>query len=367
MTAQTSHPSAQTAAAHGPQRLVLLGGSLAHLQLLVHLATHPLPHTEVVLVASHASLVVPTMLAGFVAGRYALDDCAIPLEPLVQRSGVRWMDCSVQAVDLAQQTLQLDNGDTLGFDWLSINTNPVQDRNTLDQSLPGAREHGLFLRPIEVFAALWPRVVTLAEERALRIAVVGADAGGLEIALAARQRLPNAAVTLVCGTGALDTQYTPAIQQQWLGLMKRRGVTVLQDNALALDGHSVQLGCGANLACDVPILALGPQAPLWLAGSGLALDAQGFPAVDIYQRSTSHGRVFAAQTGSALAHNLAAAMAGTALKAQPGSATALSQASGRGRYALGNWRSFRPQARWLWWFRHWRDRRLVARLARPAA
>lgn len=367
MTELTSPAPTETAASRSAQRLVLLGASIAHLQLLAQVAAQPLPHTEVILVAPHASLVVPNMVPGFVAGRYALDDCAIPLEPLVQRSGIRWMDCSATAVDLVQQALLLDNGSTLFFDWLSISSNPVQDRSTLDQSLPGAREHGLFLRPLEAFAALWPRVVTLGEERALRIAVVGADAGGVEIALAARQRLPNAAITLVCGTGALDALYAPAEQQQLLNLMKRRGVTVLQDNALSLDSNGVQLGCGASLACDVPILALGMQAPLWLAASGLALDAQGFPAVDIYQRSTSHGRVFVAQTGSALAHNLAAAMAGTALKPQPASATAPTLGANGGRYAMGSWRSFRPQARWLRWFWHWRDRRLVARLARPAA
>ena len=382
MTASASHTPNTTA--HRPQQLVLLGAAHAHLQVLAQLAAQPLPQTQVVLVAPHSSLVVSNMLPGFVAGHYTLDDCAIPLEPLVQRSGIRWVERSVVALDMPKQTLQLDDGSTLAFDWLSVNTSPIQDRNSMERDLPGAREHALFIRPIEAFATLWPRVVAMGEERPLRLAVIGAGTSGIEMALAARHRLPNAAVTLNCGAEPLAALYAPKIQQRLLALLKRRKVTVLQDKALSLKAGSVQLGCGADLACDVPVVAVGTQAPLWLAGSGLALDPQGFPAVDMYQRSTSHSRVFAAhdvstqmapsmangsahaaRAGAALAFNLAAAMAGTALKPHQPPATNLDMLSCGGRYAVASWGRFSAQGRWLWWLKNWMDRRFVARYLRP--
>ena len=102
MTASTSHtPYAPT---HGTQQLVLLGASPAHLQVLAQLAAHPLPQTQVVLLAHQSSLLMPNMLAGFVAGDYPVDACAIPLAPLVQRSGIRWMERNVVAVDMTHQT-----------------------------------------------------------------------------------------------------------------------------------------------------------------------------------------------------------------------------------------------------------------------
>ena len=384
MTASTSHAAPSTV--HGTQQLVLLGAGPAHLQVLAQLAVQPLPQTQVVLVTPHPNPLVPGMLADLVAGHYTLDDCAIPLEPLVQRSGIRWMENSAVALDMAQQTLQLDDGSTLAFDWLSVNTSPVQDRASIENTLPGAREHALFTRPAEAFAALWPRVVAMGEERPLRIAVVGEGPEGVELALAARHRLPTAAVTLVCGPTAPGALYAPLVQDRLLRLLKQRGVTVLQDVAKSLHDGNVQLGCGAELACDVPVLAATPTPPLWLADSGLTLDPAGFPAVDVYQRSTSHSRVFAigggeAQTahtsatanerdlhaGAALAHNLASAMAGTALKPHPTAAPAWRILSGGGRYAVGSWRGFSAQGRWVWWLKTWRDRRLVARCMRAGA
>jgi NADH dehydrogenase FAD-containing subunit len=323
------------------------------------------------------------MLAGFVAGHHPLDDCAVALEPLVQRSGIRWIQHGATALDAQNQTLQLDDGSTLSYDWLSVNTGPVQDRDQLEHDLHGAREYGLFLRPTEAFSALWPRVVEMGQTRPLRITVIGTGAGGVELALAARHRLSNAAVTLVCGTTPPGPAYPPGVQRRLLCELKRRKVTVLQDVAVSLAADAVHLGCGANLACDVPLLANGAQAPKWLAGSGLALDPDGFLAVDMYLRSTSHSRVFAAgdasahtdqalarsgayaaRAGEALAFNLAAAITGTALKPYRTPAVSLNLLSCGGKCAVATWGRFSAQGRWVWWLKNWLDRRFVARFSR---
>lgn len=365
MTASASHPLPP--AANGTQQLVLVGAGPAHLQMLAQLVAKPLPQTQVVLVTPHASLLVPSMLPGFVAGTYTLDDCSIPLEPMVQRSGIRWIERSVGAIDMVKQTLQLDDGSTLAFDWLSINTGPIQDRRGMEQRMPGAREHGLFTCPAEAFSALWPRVVAMGQERDLRLAVIGEGTDSIELALAIRHRLPTAAVTLLCGPLAPGADHPPAVQQRLQALLKKRRVTVLRDVALSLHAGNLQLGCGAGLACDVPVLAAPTQAPTWLAGSGLALDAEGFPAVDEYLRSTSHSRVFAINgAASAPLDNLASAMAGTALKPSPPTRSSLRVVSSGGRYAVGSWHGFSAQGRWVWWLKHWVDRRQMAQCVRTA-
>src|SRR3990167_10289366 len=63
-----------------PRQLVLLGGGMANLQVLANLAAHPLAEMRIILVAPHPRSIYPGMLPGFVAGHYALDECAIPLE-----------------------------------------------------------------------------------------------------------------------------------------------------------------------------------------------------------------------------------------------------------------------------------------------
>lgn len=371
--------------AHRPQQLVLLGAGHAHLQVLAQLTAQPLPGVVVTLVTPFPRQMYSGMVPGFVAGHYALDDCVIPLEPLLQRSGIRWLARSAAGVDAQQQTVQLDDGSTLHFDWLSINTGPVQDRAQIERELPGAGEHALFIRPIESFGALWPRVAAMGDARALRMAVIGAGAGGVEVALAVRHRLPTAAVTLVCGPTPPGATYPPQVQQRLQAVLKQRRVTVLQDLAVSLKSGSVQLGCGADLACDVSILATGAQPAPWLVGSGMALDDKGFLAVDMYQRSTSHSRVFGAgdvssrmdralarsgvyavRAGQALAHNLAAAIEGQALKPHQPPGSSLNLLSCGDRYAVGTWGSYSAQGRWVWWLKNWIDRRFIASFKRKA-
>jgi NADH dehydrogenase FAD-containing subunit len=320
------------------------------------------------------------MVPGFMAGHYTLEDCVIPLEPLVRRAGVRWLHRSVKALDADSATVLLDDGNTLNYDWLSVNTGPVQNRALMERDLPGAREHGLFVRPIETLGALWPQVVELGQQKALRIAVIGGGATGVELAMAVRHRLPNAAVTLLAGTAPVGSAYSAPAQQRLLAALKARQITVLQDVALSLNGKSVRLGCGADLACDVPLIATGAQPAPWLAGSGLAVDAQGFIAVDACQRSTSHNHVFAVgdistrtdrplarsgvyavRAGPALAHNLAAAVAGTPPAPHQPPKNTLNLLSCGERYAIASWGKWSAQGRWLWWLKERIDRKFIAR------
>lgn len=379
MSADEHFPSPDSQG-YQPRQLVLLGAGHAHVQVIFHLAEHPLVGARITLIAPYPRQLYSGMVPGFVAGHYAMDDCVIPLEPLVRRAGIRWLHRSVKALDAPTCTVELDDGSALHYDWLSVNTGAVQNRAVIEQTMPGAREHGLFVRPIEAFGALWPKVVELGLQKPLRIAVIGAGAAGIELSMAVRHRLPNAAVTLLAGQLPVASNYTPQVQQCVLASLKQRSITVLQDVALALDGSSVRLGCGADLACDVALIAVGAQPAPWLADSGLALDAQGFIAVNASQRSTSHPQVFATgdvstrmdqplarsgvyavRAGPALATNLAAAVAGQPLKAHMPPLKTLNLISCGDRRAIASWGNFSAQGRWVWWLKDWIDRRFVAK------
>lgn len=277
-----------------PRTLVLLGAGLAHLQMLRQLAQKPLIGVQVVLVAPQAQQIVAACIPAWMAGRQALDDCSIPLEPLVQRAGVRWLQCGIRALDANSRQVLLDDGEPLAYDWLSINTAPNPNRELLEQAMPGVRTYGLFVRPIERFAALWPQVAAKGDASPLRLAVVGAGAAGIELALAARTRLPQSAITLVSGNSPPGASFNPTTQHRIAQVLRQRGITVLQGGATGFAEGVVQLGCGATLSCDVPLIAVAAHAPTWLQGSALALDARGWVAVDDCLRSTSHPEVLTA-------------------------------------------------------------------------
>jgi len=363
-----------------PRQLLLLGAGHAHVHVLQALAAQPLVGVRVVLVAPHPRQIYSGMVPGFVAGHYSLDDCSIALEPLVRRAGVRWLQRSVRHLDAAHQAVLLDDGSRVQYDWLSINTGPVQNREQIERDIPGAREHGLFVRPVEGFATLWPQVADMGSQRPMRVTVIGGDIAGFELACAVRHRLRNSAVTLLTGTAPSGDGHTPIAQQRMQQALKLRGITALQDVAIGIKADEVRLGCGAGLASDVSIIATGAQAPTWLGGSGLKLNARGLVEVNAAYQSVSHHGVFAVgdicssaeqaatprdmhavRAGPSLAANLAHACNGDALRDAGPAQNRMNIASCGNRYAIASWGNRSFEGHWVWWLKNWIDRRFVAR------
>ena len=374
-TSAAPEPTSSTPAP-GVRQWLLLGAGPAQVQVLQALAAQPVLGVQITLVSAHTHPWLPSRVPGFVAGHYSAEDCQWSLEPLVQRSGVQWLRASVRTLDASARTVQLDDGRTLSFDWASINLPGVHNRELVEQSMPGAREHGLFAHPLAAFCALWPQVQTMAMQRPLRFTVVGAGATGIELACALQHRVPHASVTLLSGEHPPGHGYPAALQQRLLQALKRRKITVLQDRALAMTAASVQLGCGAELASDVTVLATPKQVPRWLMESGLELSRDGLMAVDDFQRSTSHPWVFAcgdvcsaparADSGVSLARHLTATVAGQALAAPAPRFASWPVISLGQRTAVTYWRDFTVQGAWVWWLKAWQERRwLHAVRARP--
>ena len=348
---------------------MLLGAGPAHLDLLSSLARKQPGGVQLTLIAPYPMHFYTGMVPGFVAGQHTLEDCLISLETLLEKAGARWVTGSAAALDIKEFTLRLADGSTFGFDWLSIDTGTMQDRQQIEAIMPGAREHGLFVRPLEAFCALWPRVTELATNRSLRIAVLGQDLLSIELVLAIRQRLPGSAVTLVAGTAGLTGAAALGHEQRIRKILNEHRITVLADRAVGIEAEQVLLGSGARLACDVPIIGSTGQTPAWLAGSALTLDTHGQVAVDAAGRSVSHPQVFAAsETPSrakpALTANLLALLAGSpARRRQPGPDHLHFLAYGE-RRALLIWRGVSMEGRWVGWLKEWLDRSYLRRYRR---
>lgn len=366
------------------KKLVLLGAGHAHVHVLSTLAAKPLPGVQVTLVAPYPRQLYSGMVPGFVAGHYTLEECVIQLGPLLKGTDITWLPRSVTALDANAQRVTLDDGSTLDFDWLSVNTGPVQDREKTEASLPGAREHGLFIRPIESFGALWSKVLEKAHAQPLRLAVIGGGAAGIELCMAVRQRLPHASVSLINGNGELAASYPAPVRQRVRQALKARGIDVLLERASRIQADKLTLESGATLACDVPLMATGAQAPAWLAQSGLALDEQGFIAVDAFQRSPSHDHIFAVgdvstridqtlprsgvyavRAGPALLTNLSAVLAGVPPVPHWPPKNTLNLISCGDHSAIASWGHYSAQGRWIGWLKDWIDRGFIKRYSRP--
>lgn len=377
------------------KRILLLGGGHAHVHVLQALAREPVAGAEVLLVAPFERAVYSGMVPGVVAGHYRAAQAAIALAPLAAAAGVPLVEGRAVALDPARRVVQLADGRVAEYDLLSLDVGGTQSRDMI----PGAREHGLFVRPIEHFVRLLDGLLRLAEQRVLDIVVVGGGAAGVELALALAHRLAGpdgerARIALVTGGPPPLAGYAPRAIEHAERALARARITVFRERCARIEAGGLVLGSGARLACDAPVIATGAEPHPWLAASGLAVDGHGFVATGPTLQSRSHPEVFAAgdcasradvmhprsgvhavRAGPALARNLRlAAGGGTLIPYQPPRRT-LNLVSCGARRAILAWGPLVAEGRWVWWWKDRIDRAFVARHAvasgmpesRPAA
>ena len=357
------------------KHLVLLGGGHAHVHVLKQLARTPLAGVNVTLVSPFERQIYSGMVPGWLAGHYLLDDCGIALPPLAEVANVRFLVTSATSIDAQAKQVHTASGETLSYDLLSVDTGPVMNRD----AIPGAREHALFVRPMEHFVRLSESLFGLAQSRVLSVVVIGGGAAGVELALALQHRLQDQVrVSLVTGGTPPLPSHPARVQTRAMAVLRAARVTVLQERCVEIAANQVVLANGARLACDAPLAVWGSSAPTWLAGSGLALDQAGFIQTQSTLQSTSHPEVFAAgdvasrvdaphpksgvyavRSGPPLFRNLQCAATGQLLRPYHPQKKSLNLLACGPRYALASWGEWSTQGAWVWHWKNWIDRRFV--------
>lgn len=366
------------------KKLVFLGAGHAHLYALAAFKASPRIDTDIHLITPYDHMVYSGMVPGMVAGHYSADDYTISLPKLLDKTAIKITYAACTGIDTTTQHLRLSDGSVLHYDVLSLDTGSVMDKDVIDALIPGAKEHAVFVRPLEHFVKLWPKVLEHAQSRALRISVIGAGATGIELAMALQFQLPHCHISLITGPVPAAAGYSPSVQNSVMQALKKRNITVLQDSCVRMDATQLYLASGASLACDMPLLAIGGHAPSWLADTDLALDERGYLAVNAFQQSTSHPNVFAAgdvasrvdaphaksgvfavRSGPALYTNLLASLMrqpkNYPFKAHPVVSRSLNLISCGERIAIASWGTFPTsltlQGHWVWRWKSVIDRR----------
>jgi pyridine nucleotide-disulfide oxidoreductase family protein len=346
------------------------------------LARAPLRGVEVTLVTPLPRQAYSGMLPGWIAGHYSRADLEIDLEPLARRAGVRLLIDSIGAMDANRRCVALSDGRHFEFDLLSLDVGSEIDISWLEM----LQDRLLPLRPLGEFLERWPGVMEAARHHpGHRVAVVGAGAAGVEIALAVRHAFDRerigGEVCLVAPREKFLTGHGPGTRKRIEGWASRVGV-MLHDGHAVGTRDGLLLPDGSEIPADCVIAATGAAPPSWLKVSGLRLDEQGYVAVDAHHRSLSHSRVFAAgdvcsrqerhfarsgvhavRAGPMLANNLAAALSGGRFRQYRPRRRSLYLLACGPRSAVVSWGNLSAGGAWAWRWKDRIDRRFVERHA----
>jgi pyridine nucleotide-disulfide oxidoreductase family protein len=361
------------AAVDAMTRLLLAGGGHSHIFVLRELARRRPPELDVVLVTPHERQLYSGMLPGWIAGHYALDELAIPLEPLVRAAGARLVRDEIAAIDPETRQATTLSGASISFDLASLATGAAVDL----AALPGASEHALAVRPLESFVARWQLLAPqLAARDQPRITVIGAGAGGIEIALAIAYRLSRTRAAChphlqLIGLGPPLPGHGAGVRRRVERALLAADVTVNDAEVLRVEPSGVRLR-DRILPSDLTLVVTGAAPPAWVAASRLATDARGFVAVAAGLRSISHPWVFAAgdvasmagaprpksgvyavRAGPPQARNQIAAANGAAVTDYAPQRMALYLLATGPKYAIASWGPIAAEGRWVW---RWKDR-----------
>ena len=277
------------------KHLVLLGGGHAHVHCMASFATTPLNDVQITLVSPFARQVYSGMLPGWVAGHYAIDECVIPLAPLAQRMRATFLQTAAIGFDPTAREVHCEDGTTLPYDIVSIDTGPVADLT----HLPGAQAHALVIRPIERFIEDWQRarqhlVARLRAGARARVAMVGAGAGGIELAFAIHYAMERAGVPLEIKLISAQNSLPGTVGTRIKQALDARGINVIGNTAAsAIDAGRVVLPDGRGIEADLIVVATGTAAATWPGAAGLKTDERGFILTNDYLQSVSHPNVFA--------------------------------------------------------------------------
>jgi len=359
------------------KRVVLLGGGHAHAYLLRMLIDAPLHDAQLTLVTPYDQHTYSGMLPGLVAGHYAVADVQIDVARLAAAAGVDVLRARVSALDAVRRRVTLDDGATLEYDLASLNLGSLP--NTAP--VPGSDVHALAAKPFEHFLEGWNALLARAGEVPLTVALVGAGAAGVELAMAIAYRLHTlgreAAVTLYSDR----PMFAGALARRVRDALGRNGVSLREPEAVArLEPGGVVVTRSSRERYDAVIWTAGAAPLPWLRATGLDTDDSGFVLVDDTLRSTSHPEVFAVgdcatlraqphpksgvyavRHGDFLARNLRYALAEVPLHRYRPQRRALALISCGGQWAIADWGGLSAEGAWVWRWKDWVDRRWIRR------
>ena len=281
-----------------PANILLLGAGHAHLEVARR-------GREFAAAGHNLTLIDPGafwysgMATGMLGGAWGAEADRLDPAPLIRRAGGRFVAGTAAAIDRAAKTVTLESGETLPYDFLSLNIGSVTDAPfALDA--PGVWP----VKPIENLGRL--RAALEAGEGAADILVIGGGAAGCECAAnllaLARRTGRDLRLTLASSAPRLLEVWPPGAARAMAAFLEAHSATLRLNAPVAgLAPGAARLQSGETLPFTHALITTGLKAPPLIGSLGLPQDPRAGLTVAETLQSPEDPAIFAAGDCAAIA------------------------------------------------------------------
>ena len=283
------------------KKIVLVGGGQTHAPVLKKLGMSNVDNADLTLISSNSIVPYSGMLPGYIAGSYTKDECLIDLRHISNFSGAIFIQANVIGLDLRNRQVLLENRPPIRYDLLSLNVGIIPDLDSIV-----GKEYIVAIKPAISFFTRWKSILEKIEKgeygKRFRLSILGAGAGGIEIAFNAQKRLmsiiPDVEIHIFQrGKEILQGFNDNSKKKINLELQKRKIHLHLNEEIRKVSQAQKEYHCitnrGNQFHFDLVVGAVKARTLDWIEDSELLKDENGFILVNDSLQSISHPDVFA--------------------------------------------------------------------------
>jgi NADH dehydrogenase FAD-containing subunit len=274
------------------KQLVIVGAGHAHLTILKNLPEFINAGHDVTVVSSSSLHYYSGMGPGMLSGIYRPEEIRFDVKKMSQNRGAVFIEDKVVKIHPQKKKIDLQSGQTLPYDLMSVNTGsfvPVEAPDTSDDFV-------IPVKPIENLLSARYKIIEALKRKELRITIVGGGPTGVEVAgnldRLVRNESGKCRITLVAGTRLLR-QFKNGVRNRVRNALIRRQVQVVEGSRMsAIKDKSVALADGSEIESDIVFMAVGVKPSPLFKDSGLTIGQDGGMLVNQYLQSVSYPEIF---------------------------------------------------------------------------
>lgn len=273
--------------------LILVGGGHAHMVTLSNLNRFVQRGHRATIIGPSEHHYYSGMGPGMLGKTYLPRQIRFATRDVAEKQGGRFVKDSVTHIDPDCQMVFTKSGAAFPYDVLSFNAGSQVSSHMVE----GDRKQIYTVKPIEGLMEAQTKLLALAEKQAVKVAVIGGGAAGVEVAgnvwlLLSKYGRQDFDIRIFSG-GKILGQFPDKVRKAVMTSLRNRGIKIFEHHRVTrIRNQHIDLKPGKQHRADLIFLATGVKPSPIFKDSGLPAGPDGGLLVNAYLQSPDHPNIF---------------------------------------------------------------------------